>query len=936
MKLTGSLRQRLTRFILLTLGAAGIVIALVEALSEFYARQESFVENIEVLMDITTESLDPFIAARDAQGAGKHLRELIVRPDILAARIRWSDGSLFAENVLAPQRLAELPPPPPPRSTYTLTGMLWGDAVVLSHAIKRQGREIGSLELHVDLRPLWRAQGQRLLWIVLALLTAWGIAYWIARRFEGQIIGPIGDLERAVRDIAASRRYDVRVKRTTDDELGRLVDHFNEMLVAIADSDEELRRRSDALDRQSSLLRTLIGTLPDLVWFKNPQGEYLTCNPRFEGFFGARAVDIIGKTDADFVSAELAAELRALDQAAIERGAPTVSEQHALFAADGHREELEITVTPMYGADGRLLGVVGIGHDITERQEHKRHLEHIANHDTLTGLPNRVMLSDRLRQAMALCRRQNGQLAVVYLDLDGFKAINDRHGHNVGDQLLSLLAARLLQALRKGDTLARFGGDEFVAVLVDLKESEATVAVLKRLLAAAATPVKLEGRELQVSASIGVSFFPQAETVDADQLLRQADQAMYQAKQTGKNCYAIFDPEQDRRVRGRHESLDRIRQALAHQEFVLHYQPKVNMRSGEVIGVEALIRWQHPEEGLLAPAAFLPLIEDNSLAIAVDEWVFETALQQTEAWRRAGLALPVSVNVFALHLQQPNFLAGLRAILARHPGFQTGDLEIEVLESSALEDLANISQVIRSCRELGVGFAMDDFGTGYSSLTYLKQLPARVLKIDQSFVRGVLDDSDNLAILRSVLDLAFAFRRNPIAEGVETVEHGRLLLQLGCELAQGYAIARPMPAAAVPGWLADWRPAAEWTRCPRIAPDAMPVLYAAIDHRAWVAQLQRYLEDSAQISPPADCHKCNFGSWLDEQRDGPDAAILERIVALHETLHRLAAELMEMKQAGQGAAAQARFGEITALRDGLLGELRQLADPGLTDNTSLL
>ncbi|MBA3057677.1 MAG: EAL domain-containing protein [Gammaproteobacteria bacterium] len=477
---------------------------------------------------------------------------------------------------------------------------------------------------------------------------------------------------------------------------------------------------------------------------------------------------------------------------------------------DGEVYPVMLTISAVCDEHNQLQHYVSLFSDITAQKSHQHELEHIAHFDALTNLPNRVLLADRLQQAMAGAQRRSQRLAVAYLDLDGFKAINDRHGHEAGDLLLMTVAARMKQALREGDTLARIGGDEFVAVLLDLSDSQASVPMLRRVLAAAGEPVHLGELVLQVSASVGVTFYPQTDEVEADQLLRQADQAMYQAKLAGKNRYHFFDAEQDRSVRGHHESLEHIRLALDRREFVLYYQPKVNMRSGAVIGAEALIRWQHPEKGLLAPAQFLPVIEDHPLAVEVGEWVIATALSQIERWQAQGLSLPVSVNVGARQLQQIDFVASLREMLAAHPKLDPSLLEIEVLETSALEDLAGVSQVIEDCHQMGVLFAMDDFGTGYSSLTYLKRLRVTLLKIDQSFVRDMLDDPDDLAILQGVIGLAGAFRRDVIAEGVETIAHGTLLLQLGCDLAQGFGIARPMPADLMPAWAKAWQRDAAW------------------------------------------------------------------------------------------------------------------------------
>lgn len=460
--------------------------------------------------------------------------------------------------------------------------------------------------------------------------------------------------------------------------------------------------------------------------------------------------------------------------------------------------------------NGKALRVVGSFSDVSFQKEHQHYLERIAHYDQLTGLPNRVLLADRMQQAMAQTQRRGNQLAVAYLDLDGFKAINDHHGHTTGDQFLTALGTQFKSLLREGDTIARLGGDEFVAVFVDLQSVQESLALINRLQESAARPVMLDGLSLSVSASIGVSFFPQTEDTDADQLLRQADQAMYSAKLAGKNRYHLFDAEYDRSQRTRNVTLARVRQALAAQEFVLFYQPQVNLRTGAVVGAEALIRWQHPTRGLLAPGLFLPDIEGHDISIELGEWVIETALRQIEIWADSRVNLLVSVNISAHHLQQPDFLDKLRGRLENHPKVARGQLELEVLETTALDELDSVAELIRVCASMGVNFALDDFGTGYASLTYLKRLPAQVLKIDQSFVRDMLDDPEDRAIVQGVLGLAQAFGRRAVAEGAETSDHCKLLLQIGCDLAQGYGIARPMPASDIPAWATRWRRDPGW------------------------------------------------------------------------------------------------------------------------------
>lgn len=587
-----------------------------------------------------------------------------------------------------------------------------------------------------------------------------------------------------------------------------------------------------------------------------------------------------------------------------------------------------LTITVVHDAYGKSQHYVGLFSDITAQKEHQQQLEYIAHYDALTNLPNRVLLADRLRQAIFQMRRRNKKLAVAYVDLDGFKEINDSHGHDVGDQFLVALAARMKMVMRDGDSIARLGGDEFVAVLIDLNKTKDVVPMLARMQASVAQPVHVRDLVLQASASIGVTFYPQADNIDADQLLRQADQAMYQAKLSGKNRFHIFDAEKDQSARGHHESLEHISHALETGQFVLYYQPKVNMRSGEIIGAEALIRWQHPERGLLPPAEFLSVIEGHKLAIELGEWVIESALTQMELWRSVDLNLSVSVNVDGYQLQQADFVNRLSELLKAHPAIDPGDLELEVLETSALEDIEYVSNLMRSCLDMGVRFALDDFGTGYSSLTYFKRLPADQLKIDQSFVRGMLDDPEDLAILEGVMGLATAFRRQAIAEGVETVQHGEMLLRLGCELGQGYAIARPMPAEDIPDWIGSWRPDPTWADQHPVSHEDLPLLFAHVEHRAWIVAIEAFIKGERAYPPPLDHQQCRFGHWLEGGGQTRYAAqsSFQAIVTLHRQVHLLAADLLELQS--QGGDPVPRLEELYQLRDELLKQMQELEQQG--------
>lgn len=468
--------------------------------------------------------------------------------------------------------------------------------------------------------------------------------------------------------------------------------------------------------------------------------------------------------------------------------------------------------------DNKSVRLTGIFQDISEQKSIQRKLEMSnknleqanaalqlsAHYDPLTGLPNRILLSDRMQQAMTKCLRHNQSVAIAFIDLDGFKTINDQYGHSTGDKFLQVIAHELKLSLREGDTLARFGGDEFIAVLDGLHEARDSHPILDRLLKSASQKAVINGHPLKVSASIGVTYFPQNNN-SPDQLLRHADQAMYKAKQLGKNRWYTFDIEKDAATKHRHEELASLRKALLNEEFTLYYQPKINLLTHDIVGVEALIRWKHPKYGIVPPADFLPIIEQDHLGIEVGEWVIKTALQQLKQWHATPMDVPISVNISPLHLQHRDFIKHLEKTLSEFPKFNENSLEFEILESSALKDIHHTSHVIKACNRLGVTFSIDDFGTGYSSLTYLKQLPAKYLKIDQSFVIDMLTDTNNQRIITGIIELSKAFNLNVIAEGVETPIHGEQLLSLGCHIAQGYGIARPMPAKDFAQWVARWK-----------------------------------------------------------------------------------------------------------------------------------
>ncbi|GGK70023.1 EAL domain-containing protein [Amphritea balenae] len=677
--------------------------------------------------------------------------------------------------------------------------------------------------------------------------------------------------------------------------------------------------------------RSLIAALPDIIMRFDETGRFLFVSDNISTASYLAADQFIGHNCSELGFSET--QCRQLTEA-IQLTFNSGSFAETEFDLDGPlgRKFFNWKLTPDLDSDGNVSTVLAVARDITLLKEQQQRLTHIAHYDVLTGLPNRILLGDRLQQALGQTQRHHSSLAVIYIDLDGFKEVNDSHGHDVGDRLLKAVAERMEGCLREGDTLARLGGDEFVAVTQDISEVAECKPLLKRLLKSVAGEVVDQGQILSVTASLGVTIYSQAEDLDADQLLRQADQAMYQAKLAGKNRYHFFDTAKDTAVRGLHESIERIRQGLLNDEFVLFYQPKVNMQQGTVIGVEALIRWQQGDQVMLPPDSFLHHIEDQQLGIELGDRVIRMAMQQIAEWRSVGLQIPVSINVSAQQLQQPDFVASLQYSLSEFPTVIASDLEIEILETSALRDIEQITQVIRDCRKMGVKVSIDDFGTGYSSLTYLKHLRVNTLKIDQSFVRDMLVDPDDLAILEGVLGLAQAFRRTVIAEGVETEEQGKFLLDLGCYYAQGYAIARPMPADEIPNWISQWQPPSSWLDRAVCDRNEIQIRIAAIEHRSWVANIIDMLEENSDYSL-LDFNACRFDSWLNGEgsRVFGNLTPYSRVEDLHRELHRHAEQLMMLKQLGKRDAMKDGIKTLLQMQEDLL-ELLDLLKPVKDDS----
>lgn len=566
----------------------------------------------------------------------------------------------------------------------------------------------------------------------------------------------------------------------------------------------------EASERQQ-VADSLFRQLHEGLLVTDAQHRVIETNPTFCQITGIERDELLGRVpvllggeaDGHTDTAASAAMRRSLADEGMWRG-ETLHRR-----ADGAVATLQLTVSAVRGHDGEVRSHVVAVSDVTQSRQQQERLARQAHYDELTRLPNRTKLAQLLQDALDTSQREGSLLTVCHLDIDHFKAVNERHGQELADRLLARLAERIEASLRSwaggDDVAARVGGDEFALLLrtATLRESHHAV---ERVLQQIAQPcdLGLASGPITVTATIGATVFPH-DRADGEELLRHADQAMYGAKQAGRNGYLFFDAEQDRRTKDRFVALGRVQEALDASEFSLHYQPKVDMKSGRALGAEALLRWNHPEHGLVSPGQFLPLVEHTGLGVALGRWVLAEGIGRLAAWLRDGLDITVSINVSARHLQEPSFVDELAELLGRHGPATARHLVLEVLETAALADIDYTCELMQRCRALGVRFALDDFGTGYSTFTYLKRLPLDLLKIDRSFVHQMLDNHQDLAIVEGVIALSRTFGCDVVAEGIETPAQAARLIALGCSVGQGNGIAAAMPAERLPGWVSAFR-----------------------------------------------------------------------------------------------------------------------------------
>jgi diguanylate cyclase (GGDEF)-like protein/PAS domain S-box-containing protein len=670
---------------------------------------------------------------------------------------------------------------------------------------------LGSLRVQIGLDGVYQRLLDRALIILatesakaffVALFILLLVSRWVTRHLE-HMAGYARDLslERLGREPLQLRRHG-----QPGDELDQVATALNDMsrelgreLERRAAADAERERLFRAYEHNRWLLQSIIDNTPAAIFVRDLQSRFLLVNRRYREAFTGGA-DVVGRRVDEVFAAEHAEGFLLADQRAVRSGGHA---EHEVDTTHGDGARTYLTQRfPLRRADGELFAIGCVATDITERKQNEERIRYLAQNDVLTGLPNRMVFRDRVAQAIAQAQRSGAQVAVMFLDLDHFKNVNDSLGHDTGDELLKAAAQRLRACLRAGDTAARQGGDEFVICLPTLREGQHAIAIAEKLLETLRQPFPIAGNELHVRGSLGISLYP-GDGTDADALMRAADAAMYHAKEKGRDTFRFFTAELNHTAQRRLEIANRLYEAMEHGEFKLHYQPKVELRTGRIFGAEALIRWPQSDGSFIAPNEFIRVAEETGLIGPLGEWILRDACAEAARWHASGhRGISVAVNLSPQQLLRPGFPEFTEQVL-RETGLPPQSLEIEITEGVLMARSAENMAALESLAALGVGLAIDDFGTGYSSLAYLQRFPVSVLKIDRSFTDGLGVEAGDTAIVTAIIAMAHSLRLAVVAEGVETAEQARLLKAHGCEAAQGFHFSRAVPPAQFVRLLAD-------------------------------------------------------------------------------------------------------------------------------------
>ena len=703
--------------------------------------------------------------------------------------------------------------------------------------------EVGGLYLSYDLGRAKQTALQEALapigwinWLLAISLSCIAIfyllKYWVADPLSriGNSIGRVLHGDKAV-TTGLGGASEIALLGQGVESISRAIDASRMALQrANLDLEKRVEERTQHLEREIHFRRNLeralrihehqmqivFNTVSEGIALWDAEGRLLYANPGFRKLLGMCRTDSrFGLQESDLKLMTEEGEPLPLEEFPIIKTLSDLQPREGVVIGvehqDAHQRWLNINVVPVTEVKGgAITGIVSSVSDITALKHHENQLEQMANFDLLTGLPNRRLLHDRMKQLAEQTLRKGRVLAVCYLDLDGFKHINDTYGHKAGDGLLLEAASRFVNSVRAGDTVARLGGDEFVVLLVDVEDERECATIMERILTALSAPYTIAGvTETGISVSAGITLFP-ADNRDPDTLLRHADQAMYTAKRSGKNRYQWFTPSVVPPMPVGNSLLKEMARALTRHEFILHYQPRIHCRNGSIVAAEALLRWQHPTDGNMQPAQFVAQIEEQEIALKIGQKLIQEALTQAFAWRHQGYSFPVSVNLFTRQLQQADFLAQLKRMLQLFDQVEQIPLELEIADSLVLEGIRDLPELIRRCRALGITFTLDDFGKASATLEHLRRIPAHSLKIDESCVRNLLTGSAERKLVERAIGLGRELNRKVIAVGVENQAQLRWLRDSGCDEIQGFLIAKPMESQTFNEWLRHYRPNRVW------------------------------------------------------------------------------------------------------------------------------
>lgn len=774
--------------IMIAMTASSLALAISGIFFTFYDYKISrtkTVEEFQVIAQVLAERSAAALQFGDEEQARANLSALAARSSVTLGCLYNLDNRLMASFVRGSYAQAECPATPSQQKTA-----LTDQGLVIVEDVQLDENRIGTLYVVSDMAEMRESMFMRLITSLFVMGFSLFLTFLLAIRMQEFITLPIRKLQDTVIKIRQSDNYSLRAAKLTEDEMGNLVDAFNGMVAKIENDNIALRESEDRF-------RTLTASSPVGVFQTDDEGQYIYVNARWREITNIYDIHLTQEAWIKSLHPEERFNVLSRWKEAVSK-AEEFRMEYRLLRDDGAEVNVICHAKPLFDPDGMVTGYLGSLSDISELKSVQSQLEQLALYDPLTKLANRHLFRNRLEKAIRNCGRSQLKLAILFLDIDHFKKINDTMGHDQGDELLRAIAHRLRFCTRPGDTVARMGGDEFTILVPEIQSSHEADAIARKVLDVLKVPIRLTGTELIITTSIGITIGLD-DADDANTLLKNADLAMYRAKAQGRDNYQFFSNEMNVELTKQLALESEIRQALQQQQFQLYFQPQMDLAEDRLVGYEALLRWIHPKKGFIPPAEFIPVAEDSGLILPLGEWVLRTACEHIRLFTDKGLLPPdghIAVNLSPRQFHDPNLLTLIRDLL-HTTGIKSHQLELEITESLLMENVDNTITTLNELKELGVILAIDDFGTGYSSLNYLKRLPIHVLKVDRSFVMDIPQDRDDMEITGAVIAMAHKLGLQVVAEGVELKAQADFLRENNCDFVQGYYYGKPMPYAAL-------------------------------------------------------------------------------------------------------------------------------------------